>query len=162
VEQRFGLGLGDSLSRLQWIYYTTRGVLVDSIRRPPLPAPRTWRAVDGTRSIVFTVPLSPAIADIFLPDGKLMYGVADRFEFFVTRNGRDTARIFGRSDLGPLPIPSGFVDTTIDELVKFQPAIKSVARSSDFPRFFPMWNSAAVDDRGFVWVSSGLSGRTPA
>jgi hypothetical protein len=162
VQQRLGLGLGDTLSRLQWLYYTTRGALVDSLRRPPLPAPKTWTVIDGTRQMSFTMPLAPAIADVFLPDGTLMYGVADRFEFFVTRNGRDTARIFGRSDQKPIPVAAGFIDTTLTDLIKFQPLVQTVAKRSDFPANFPMWNSAAVDNKGFVWVSIGLSGRTPS
>ncbi len=162
VQSRYDLGPGDSLSRLQWIYYTTRGVAVDSMRRPPLPAPKTWRILDGTRQLGFAAPLAPAIADVFLPDGTLMYGVADRFEFFVTRNGRDTTRIFGRSDVKPIPIPAGFIDTTITQLTNFQPLLKAVVKRSDFPASFPMWNSATVDDYGFVWVSIGLSGRTPS
>lgn len=162
VQERFGLGFGDTLSRLQWVYYTTRGVKVDSIRRPPLPEPKSWRLLEGTRMSNFQVPLSPAIADVFLPDGSLMYGVADRYEFFVTRTGRDTARIFGRSDRLPIPVPSGFVDTTINDMTRFQPSIKSVINRNDIPANFPLWNSATVDDKGFVWVSMGLSGRTPA
>ena len=162
VQQRFGLGPGDALSRMQWLYYTTRGVLVDSLRRPALPEPRTWRVLDGTRAMSFALPLSPSIADVFLPDGTLLYGVADRFEFFVTRTGRDTVRIFGRSDQLPIPVPSGFVDTTINDLTRFQPLLKSVANRADFPANFPLWNSVTVDEKGYVWVSIGLSGRTPA
>ncbi|HEY4320385.1 MAG TPA: 6-bladed beta-propeller [Gemmatimonadales bacterium] len=162
IEQRYGLGYGDTLSRKQWLYYTTRGALVDSLRRPVLPAPRSWHLLDGTRVMNFAVPLSPAVADVFLPDGTLMYGVGDRYQFFVTRTGRDTVRIFGRSDLVPIPVPSGFVDTTINDLARGQPLVRAVAHRADFPATFPMWNTATVDDKGFVWVSSGLNGRTPA
>ena len=161
VQQRFGVPFGDSLSRMQWLYYTTRGVLVDSIRRPPLPEPKTWRVLDGTNTSSFAVPFSPAYADLFLPDGTLMYGTADRFEFVVTRNGRDTTRIFGRSDRPPVPIAAGFIDTIMTDMTRGQPLLQQVIKRSDFPTNFPIWNSATVDEKGYVWVSVGLSGRTP-
>jgi hypothetical protein len=160
VPKRYGI-LGDTLSRVQWLYYTMRGVAVDSITRPPLPGQKHWQALDGTRSMMFQVPMSPDASDAFLPDGTLIYGVGNRFEFVATRTGRDTVRIFGRSDVAPVPIPPSFVDTTMEQLTRFQPALVSVAKRSDIPANYPLWSSTAVDDKGYFWVSVGMRGRTP-
>jgi len=160
VQQHFGLRSEDTVSRVQWLYYTTRGALVDSLRRPPLPAPKRWNVLDGSRSMSFEIPLTPVITDVFLPDGTLMYGVADRFQFVVTRTGRDTVRIFGRSDRPPLPVPSGFIDTTITDMTRAQPMLQQVIKRSDFPANFPLWNSATVDNKGYIWISLGLLSRT--
>jgi hypothetical protein len=160
VQQRYGL-FGDTLSRLQWVYYTMRGVPADSITRPPLPDMKQWAVLDGTRNMNFQVPLSAGVGDAFLPDGTLIYGVGNRFELFATRTGRDTARIFGRSDVAAIPVPATFVDTTIDELTRAQPLLKAVAKRSDIPANYPLWNAIAVDDKGYLWMSLGVRGRTP-
>ena len=87
--------------------------------------------------------------------------VSHRFELFATRTGRDTVRIFGRSDVTPVRLPAAFVDTTMEQLTRMQPLLKAVARRSDFPVNYPLWNAMAVDDKGFLWMSLGVRGRTP-
>jgi hypothetical protein len=160
VQQRYGFP-NDSLSRMQWVYYTMRGTAVDSIMRPPLLAAKIWRVLDGTRSMSFMVPLAPSDASAFLPDGTLIYGVGSRFELFATRTGRDTVRIFGRSDVAPVKVEEAFGDTTFAQLTRFQPLLATVAKRSDIPKAYPLWNSIAVDDKGYLWVSQGVRGRTP-
>jgi hypothetical protein len=145
----------------QWVFYSTKGTLLDSLFVPPMPEPKNWHVVDGSRSIQTMVPYSPTNAAVFLRDGTLAYGRGDRYEFVVTRSGRDTLRLFGRTNVNAVPLDSFLADTLFRETTRPTggPDFSTVAKRSDFPAQFPLWNDVTVDDKGYIWVAEGVARR---
>ena len=154
------LGFADKM-QTQWVFYSTRGALLDSLMVPVMPEPRSWRMVDGGRNMQVMVPHTPTNATVFLRDGTLAYGTGDRYQFVVTRTGRDTLRLFGRTNVTAAPLDSFYADTVFREMTSTPggPDFSKVAKRSDLPTQFPLWNDVAVDDKGYLWVASGVPRR---
>jgi hypothetical protein len=154
------LGFG-GVYQQHWLFYSTRGVLLDSLTVPARPEPKSWRLVDGGRSAQMIVPHAPSSAAVFLRDGTLMHGTGDRYEFVVTRTGRDTLRLFGRTNVTAAPLDSFYADTLFRELTGTSgaPDFSTVAKRSDLPTQFPLWNDVTVDDQGYIWVAEGVARR---
>lgn len=152
VEQNFSRP-GDSV-RTQWVHFNLRGERVDSINRPAQPAPHGWELNIGTRSNFFVVPYAPTPKAEFLPDGSLVFGTTDRWDF-VRINPTDTALIFRRTNVQIDSLPVAHGDTVFASISRGDPALAQVASRSDLPSHFPAWNDLRSDRLGNLWVSSG-------
>jgi hypothetical protein len=148
---------GDSV-RTQWVLFTLRGQRVDSITRPPQPSPPHWEVLVGTRHGAFTVPYAAMPRAGFLPDGSLVYGSTALWEFVVGRDGRDSAMVFRRVNVDPVPLPAAYADTVFAEATD-RPELKGVAKGEEMPTVFPAWNDFVVDGLGNLWVSTGYRHR---
>ena len=56
---------------------------------------------------------------------------------------------------------SFYADTLFRELTETSggPDFSKVAKRADLPTQFPLWNDVAVDDKGYLWVASGVPRR---
>ncbi|HPF60943.1 MAG: 6-bladed beta-propeller [Gemmatimonadetes bacterium] len=153
---RLGEAAGAAGEGKRWVYFTLRGERRDSLERPPLEPAPAWDLEIGPRMRSrFVIPFSPMPREAFLPDGSLVYGRGDRWQFLVTRSGDDTLRIMELANTRVDSVPPAYADTLVRDLVASQPLLAGVATREAIPRIFPAWNDVAVDGRGFLWVSVG-------
>ena len=64
-------------------------------------------------------------------------------------------------DVTAAPLDSFYADTLFRELTETSggPDFSKVAKRADLPTQFPLWNDVAVDDKGYLWVASGVPRR---
>lgn len=146
--------------REQWIVFDTLGTRLDSLDFPAAMVPKAWTVVitgpgGATGSSSYTIPFAAANRNVRLRDGTMLHGRTDRYEFLVTRTGRDTVRVFGRTDAKAVPIPDAYRDSVYHARVDRNERLHSVAKESDVPRTFAVWDDLNVDGAGNFWVSAG-------
>ena len=138
----------------QWVYFDLNGNRLDSIIPPVAAKARNWEAQVPGGFMRQSVPFSPFNLYEFRPDGTVLYGGNDRYLFFTTRNGRDTVRMFGRSDVTAERIPSAVRDSAFNSS-SINPSFRGVAKENDIPSTYAVWGGFGVDGNGNAWVSPG-------
>ena len=102
----------------------------------------------------YNVPLAPVMRNS-MGDGRIVHGRTDRYEFIVTRTGADSALVFGRSGVTAMPVPSMMRDSLFRDRVRRSPQLQGVAKLSDIPSSYPLWNQLHRDGQGNIWVARG-------
>ncbi|MGH7582185.1 MAG: 6-bladed beta-propeller [Gemmatimonadales bacterium] len=136
----------------QWIEFTMTGDRIDSMLPPIAEPPKVWEQRTATGSTTFYVPFAGQNQYLPLGDGMLLYGNTDRYTLLVTRRGTDTVRIFGRTGVTPIPVPSTLRDSMFNLIVNGNARARNVAKLSDVPHTYPSWISAAEDGDGNIWI----------
>lgn len=150
-----GQRVSDSAFTNQWLYFTLDGRRVDSMIPPEAGKQKYWTvATNGGRSR-YTVPFAGQNAHAFLPDGRIVYGITDKYELLVTSTGRDTARIIRRTGVTGDPVPPGALDSILGVWTKGNPGLAEVAHRSDVPSTRPLWSGVELDGQGNFWVQRG-------
>lgn len=153
----------DETSRAQWVRFNMQGVRLDSILVPLAVAPKMWtwkRSFPGGGIGISNkyVPLAPRSESALLRNGNAVFGSTATPTFTIVRNGVDTLRVFGRSDVVPTPAPAGLRDSLFTQATE-NPEFKKVASLGDIPETLPTWNNIAEDADGNFWVYTGGEGR---
>jgi|CXWL01.1.fsa_nt_gi hypothetical protein len=139
-------------------HFTAEGRLIDTIR-PPLAGPKKqWITPDGAR---YGIPLAATTLHLALRDGSILYGLNDRQEFLVSKTGKDTVRIFGRTGVTARPAPDSLRRALI-ETYRTHRQVGPVFKSSDIPTTLPVWSRLSEDGDGNIWVLDGYSAMSPA
>lgn len=157
AEGRFRVMGPGASGRAQWLRFSAEGALTDSFPVWDLATPKTW-ALPRAR---VHVPLSPENRAIPLRSGDLVHGATDQYRFLVTRAGRDTVRIFGRTDLTPERVPARIRDSLFTERTGRDAALRAIASRNDIPAVYPLWQELAEDGAGNIWVLAGGDGGRP-
>lgn len=145
----------DSAFTSQWLYFSLDGRRVDSMIPPEAGKQKYWNvATKGGRSR-YTVPFAGQNSQSFLPDGRIVYGITDRYELLITSNGHDTSRIIRRTGVTGDPVPAGALDSILGVWTKGNPALAGVAHKSDVPSVRSLWSGVEVDGNGNFWVQRG-------
>ena len=118
-----------------YIRYYADGRVADTLILPPQPETRTWQVAVNNDSIAMSVPLMPGMQAAFDRAGHFVWGVQDRYQFVVSRNGLDTLRLFS-SSADRFPIPDSIRQEEYDQAIKSDPAMSSVASSTTFPGIY--------------------------
>lgn len=141
-------------SVMQWVYFDLTGKKLDSIVPPVAVAPKIWRAnIQGGIATTW-VPLAPQTTTTFRNDGAMLFAANDRYEVVLTRTGRDTALVFGRTGVQAERVSAGYRDSLWTNLMR-NPSLKDVASKNDIPWTYGVLNEMTFDGQGNVWVSSG-------
>jgi hypothetical protein len=143
-----------SMFQPQWVHFSVTGARLDSLLPPAALTPMTWQARTTGGVMSMSVPFAPQNSYAFGADGSVIYGGQDRYRLLVSHDGRDTARIFGRTDVQAERIPSHFRDSIIAIYAKRE-QLKGVMHESDVPSSYPFWDEISIDGRGDVWVARG-------
>lgn len=149
----FSMVNGKSQSR--WVIFDTLGRRVDSLDFPAAMPPRRWTVRSSTGSADYYIPLAAQNRSIRLADGTMLHGRTDRYELMLTRNGRDTVRIFGRTNVIPVPIPGNYRDSVYHAKIDRIERLRGIATESDVPTSFELWGAVNADGAGNIWVSTG-------
>ena len=148
-------------ARRQWVVFDTLGTRLDSLDYPAAMVEPTWTVTrpgptpGSYGSSSYPIPFAAANRNLRLNDGTMVYGRTDRYEFVVTRTGRDTLRVFGRTDAVAVRIPAEIRDSVYHAMVDGNEPLHTVAKESDLPGIFALWDGLDVDGAGNVWVSAG-------
>ena len=153
---------GPDVSRSQWMYFDLSGKRVDSLVAPTAVKPMVWQQKTANGSTTFYVPLAPQNSYAYLHDGSILYGSTGRYELMLSRNGRDTIRIFGRSDIKPIPVSSAVRDSQFHRIVDKNERARAVASIGDIPSTYPLWGSVDEDGDGNFWVWRSTGRGLPA
>lgn len=142
------------------LIFDSLGHRVDSLAQPKAIDPPYWRSQTRNGSTTWAIPFAPSNVNLRLPDGSFVFGRTDRYELIASRNGRDTIRIFGRSGVVPVMIPAHRRDSVFHARVDRSPALRDIARESDVPSDYPLWQTIDRDGSGNFWIGrgGGLSG----
>lgn len=141
-------------SATQWVYFDLTGKKLDSIAPPVAVAPKIWRAnIQGGIATTW-VPLAPQTTTAFRNDGAMLFAANDRYEAVLTRTGRDTALVFGRTGVQAERVTAGYRDSLWANLMR-NPYLKDVASKNDIPWTYAILNEMTFDGLGNVWASSG-------
>ncbi|HET9065571.1 MAG TPA: hypothetical protein VFN22_07130 [Gemmatimonadales bacterium] len=148
----------------QWVRFDLSGQRLDSLLQPQAVAPAVWILTQtfpggGSGTSTRYIPLAPQSSVTLLHDGTAVFGRTDLPTFAVVRNGTDTVRIFGRSDVTPDPAPAGMRDSLFEAVTKQNAKMKDVASISDIPSTLPTWRAIDEDGAGNLWVTVGGEGR---
>ncbi|MES2304844.1 MAG: hypothetical protein V4558_05025 [Gemmatimonadota bacterium] len=147
--------VGDAV-RKEWFYFDPVGKQLDSIVPPEAGPYKGWVVKSNGGIGTYGIPLAANTQYAFRNDGTILYGAWDRYAFVLSRHGADTTLIFGRSGVAPTPISSGLRDSLFT-LSTGNPEVAAIASKRDIPTSFPLWNDAAFDGSGNLWVSAGLA-----
>jgi hypothetical protein len=144
-----------------WEVFDLSGKRLDSLVPPEAESFRRWvvRNAAGQVAMSSTVPFSGRNEAVPLRDGRVLYGATDRNVLLITTNGRDTARIFGRSGIQPERVTAAQRDVAYGELIKRVPAMAAVAKESDIPSTGPLWDDVTQDDAGNIWVTRAVGAK---
>ena len=145
----------DGKPRSAWVRFDSLGKRLDSLPFPEPMAPVQWTVTTSGGVAKYSVPLAPRNVLAQLTDGGFAFGRTDRYEIMVSRTGRDTSRIFGRSGVKALSIPSAYRDSLFHARTDRLTAAGATMDQSQMPRVFELWRELAVDGAGNFWVSAG-------
>jgi hypothetical protein len=147
-------GLGDAMND-RWLRIDRTGGRLDSLTPPSAIAQKYWlmRFPTGQVSGRSSIPYSPENRRIVLHDGRILYGATDTYRLIISGNGRDTTRIFGRTDVPGIALSSSFRDSLFHGATDRNPRLQAVAKASDIPEVAPLWNEVMQDGAGSIWVA---------
>jgi hypothetical protein len=142
------------------LLFDSLGHRIDSLPQPKAMDPPAWRTPIKGGSTTWSIPFAPSNVNLRLPDGSFVHGRTDRYELLASRNGRDTVRIFGRSGVGASTIPAQRRDSVFHARVDRAPALQAIAKESDLPATYALWQTIDRDGSGNLWIGRGgpLSG----
>ncbi len=161
---RFGIHVGVRVEgqiwpRAEWHFLDRNGTASDVIAVPTAAGRSgSWLVTTQYGQGTFTIPLAGRSSSLLLPSDEVVSGVTDRETFVVSRTGRDTVRIFGRTGVAPAPAPRGLRDSLFHAMVDRNASLKAVASERDIPNVLPLWNELATDGAGNFWVQTGGHG----
>lgn len=141
-----------------YLAFTLAGEVVDSVQVPS-QAPWIWEITKtfpggGVARSSRPIPFSGAATPIMSGTGEQFFGAGTVNVVFVTRNGRDTTRLFGRDDVDPIPLPTGLRDSVYAEATAQNADLGAVSSVSDIPDHYPFWTSIHADGSGNIWLLS--------
>ncbi|MEO5799652.1 MAG: hypothetical protein ABIZ70_01540 [Gemmatimonadales bacterium] len=143
-------------SLAQWIYFDLKGKRIDSMVPPRAVEPKVWTVKSGGGIASYYPPLTTRSVNAFRSDGAVLYGVDNKYELLLTRTGRDTLLIFGRTGVAAADVPASIRDSLFN-LYARRPELAGVASKSDLSTHYPLWNEATFDGNGNIWISTGLT-----
>jgi len=147
---------GSVVGRPVLIRFDSVGAITDTAALPTY-TPRTW-SVENTNGMLRMVTSIPFEPDLVLhpdPRGYIWWGVSDRYLFVQQHLNGDTVRIVER-EATPRAVSSAELGKAIEGMDSFRKAGGTVRRS-DIRDVHPLFGSAFVDDRGFLWVMPDVS-----
>lgn len=137
-----------------WAFYSAAGKALDSLKLPEASPTQQWsfgtEGGYGSQSI----PYGSYNLYRLLRDGLVLYGNTGSHQFLITRNGRDTVRIFGRSGVLGTLIPDSLRESAFKQATQ-NPALRAVAKASDIPKRHTVWSGLHEDGSGNFWIFSG-------
>ncbi len=142
-------------SQQQWVVFDTLGRRVDSLSLPAAMPAKRWTIQSGSGTTGYTIPFAAENRNSRLRDGTLVHGRTDQYQLMITRNGRDTVRIFGRTNVTAVPIPGNYRDSVYHAKVDRIERLRGLATESDVPTSFDLWGAVNADGAGNIWVSTG-------
>ncbi|MGD9523603.1 MAG: hypothetical protein AB7N73_04615 [Gemmatimonadales bacterium] len=156
--------LEDGTSVPQWIRFDRLGTRLDSLDQPRAIEPATWTYTQsfpggGFGTSTRFVPLAAQSVVTLLHDGTAVFGRTDVPSFAVVRNGTDTVRVFGRSDVVPDGAPDGMRDSLFEVATGRNDKLREVASLDDIPSVLPTWRGIEEDGAGNLWITTGGDGR---
>lgn len=101
-------------------------------------------------------PFVPFISTIIDRAGDMIWGFMQDPEWFVSRTGRDTLRIFVLADTAPsFPVAArdSIIRAYAADIPAINTAVRSVAKASDLPDHYPVWREVTEDKLGHLWIS---------
>lgn len=142
----------------QWLVLSPTGQRLDSFPEPVVQPALTWQ-LSRARPMV---PLSPEDRSYMGRDGLLVYGSTGKYQLMVTRNGKDTVRTFGRTDVTPMRAAIAVRESLLAERVGHDAELRAAASVRDIPSTYPLWRELAADGAGNIWVLAGGEGSRAA
>lgn len=154
----------DGMSVPQWIRFDRIGNRLDSLDQPQAVEPATWTYTQtfpggGFGTSTRYVPLAAQSVVTLLHDGTAVFGRTDIPTFAVVRNGTDTVRVFGRTDVVPDRAPDEMRDSLFTAATSRNDKLREVASLGDIPSTLPTWRGIEEDGAGNLWVTIGGDGR---
>lgn len=154
----------DGTSVPQWIRFDRIGNRLDSLDQPQAVEPATWTYTQsfpggGFGTSTRYVPLAAQSQVTLLRDGTAVFGRTDSPSFAVVRNGTDTVRVFGRTDVVPDRAPDGMRDSLFEAATSRNDKLREVAKLGDIPSTLPTWRGIEEDGADNLWVTIGGDGR---
>lgn len=152
-----GFSMKDGVGRSSWVRFDSLGRLLDTMPFPEAMEPVNWKVTVKGGGATYNIPFAPVNSSQPLPDGGFVHGRTDRYEIIVSRNGRDSIQLFGRSGVVPVPIPSAYRDSVFQAKISLSQPLRGVASLSDLPTVFELWSRVDRDGQGNFWVTRGGS-----
>lgn len=154
----FLLGPAPGGSGMMYHRYDLRGETHGTVVIPRAPEPKMWRVPVGDAAMTLAIPLQGQMVVKVRPDGLLLYGTTDRYQFTLSRTGSDTLReIVATAPV--VPLAPGQRDSVFEaalRLAEDTAVMRRTARVADVPDRWTTWSQAAVDGSNRLWV--GLPG----
>jgi hypothetical protein len=136
----------------RYVYYSMDGRRIDSTGTAVVATPDAVRIPLGNSVANIPVPFAATPSWAVLPNGAMISGRTDRFEFTVTRTGRDTLLLFGRSDVRSMPLDTSAFREALQSMTRQLSIPDSLTRQMPRPLNWPLWTDVTVDNAGYVWV----------
>jgi hypothetical protein len=127
------------------------GTTRDTLLFPDEPEAPTWRVGAKPNVSINTIPFTPGLVSRFAPDGSFIWGFQGRYQFVISRTGRDSVRLFDYTAT-PVPLADSLRREAMDEYTRADRRLEGVATLQDIPGHYPLWSSLAVDGDGNIWV----------
>lgn len=138
--------------------YDLRGETHGTVVLPRAPEPKMWRVPVGNAAMTLAIPLQGQMVVKVRPDGLLLYGNTDRYQFTLSRTGSDTLRTIAAT-APVVPLAAGQQDSVFEAALRWAEdtaVMRRAARVADVPDRWTPWTQAAVDASNRLWV--GLPG----
>lgn len=143
-----------------WVRFDVNGRAVDTVWRRPNPANiKYWEHKEKNSSSRWSIPNQPSLVDIPWRGGGLLIGDNGTYSITISRNGRDTALVFGRTWI-PQEVPEGVRRARFDRMVERNERLKSIAHFEDIPATAPAFGALEVDAKGRIWVGVSVPSDT--
>jgi len=143
-----------------WVRFDPAGTAVDTVWRRPNPAGiKYWEHKTANGSSRWTIPNQPSIVDVPWRGGGLLVGDNATYSITISRNGRDSALVFGRT-WTPQEVPEAVRRARFDQMISRNERLKSIARFEDIPATAPAFGALEVDAEGRIWVGVSVPSDT--
>ncbi len=147
----------------QYARYAMDGTPRDTLELAPTGEPPMWHLRTGAGGWSYVIPFSPKRMSLLTPGGGVLVGTPAEYTLVLSRTGRDTALIFGRS-WTPTPVSerrrTGEVARIAEFLTRNQQNFGGIdsaeiarqLRVEDMPATAPAYTDLATDTDGNIWV----------
>lgn len=142
-------------SALGFVRFTSNGTATDTLRYPDSGIEtKSWM----TQGKPIPIPMQPADRMAIAPSGVVVAGHQSRYRIAITRNGRDTLRVF-TAPTETRRIPDADRQEALDAMIRRIPGLGAIARLDDLPTVYSPWDDLRIDGLGNIWVmASGPRG----
>lgn len=136
-----------------WIRYDLQGTVIDTLwKAKPSEEGKYWEFHPSKNSTSrYSIPYQPSVQDVPWTGGGVLLGDNGNYSLVLSRNGRDSALVFGRA-WTPQPIPVETRQARLESYTKRNEALKAVARLEDIPTTAPAFGDFQADAEHRIWV----------
>jgi len=162
VPSMSGAKRGDPPRGIPYVRWSLDGTELDTVWVPRREPEKLWTVslMQGGKPVsamITSVPFMPEIAHALHPEGGIVYGWSGNYEIVYSKEGSDSARVFGRA-WAPDPVTAERRMAEVESRIRANTGswgeanVRSAFKVEDLPETLPAYENLRVDPAGRIWV----------